>query len=42
MSAHLARVLPSLDAVRARHPDYFEDESAPRAAALAALAKEQR
>ena len=30
MNAHLSRVLPGLDAIRARHPDYFEDENAPR------------
>ncbi len=29
MNAHLSRVLPSLTAIRARHPDYFEDERAP-------------
>jgi GntR family transcriptional regulator, rspAB operon transcriptional repressor len=29
MSMHLSRVLPGLEALRARHPDYFEDEEAP-------------
>jgi len=26
MNSHLSRVLPSLEAIRARYPDYFEDE----------------
>jgi hypothetical protein len=29
MSTHLSRVLPGLEALRARHPDYFEDENTP-------------
>jgi DNA-binding GntR family transcriptional regulator len=29
MSTHLSRVLPSVAAIRARHPNFFADESAP-------------
>jgi len=31
MHAHLGRVLPSLEGIRARYPDYFEREEAPQA-----------
>jgi DNA-binding GntR family transcriptional regulator len=31
MHAHLGRVLPSLEAMQARYPTYFENEAAPRA-----------
>jgi GntR family transcriptional regulator, rspAB operon transcriptional repressor len=41
MSTHLSRVLPSLEAIRARHPDYFEDEDAPQSPSRRA-AKPQR